>query len=56
MAIKTLERKKDNTLGMLGTLASVAGMATGQPWLSALGAGMQGANSMMNGDRSMQTA
>ena len=46
---------KNNTMGMLGTLASVAGMATVQPWLSALGTGMQGMNAMMNGNSSMQT-
>ena len=46
---------KNNTMGMLGTLASVAGMATGQSWLIALGTGMQGMNAMMNGNSSMQT-
>ncbi len=56
MAIKTLERKKDNTLGMLGTIASMAGAAFGMPWLGALGTGMQGANAMMNGDSRMETA
>ena len=55
MAIKTLERKKDNTLGMLGTLASIGGAVFGVPWLGALGTGLQGYNAMRNGDSSMQT-
>ena len=54
MAVKVVE-KKNNTLGMLGTLASLGGMVTGQPWLGALGTGMQGMNSMMNGDSNIQT-
>ena len=54
MAVKTVE-KKNNTLGMLGTLASIGGAAFGVPWLGALGTGMQGMNSMMNGDSSMKT-
>ena len=54
MAITTV-KQKNNTLGMLGTLAAIGGMATGQPWLSALGTGMRGINAMMNGDSNMET-
>ena len=46
----------NNTLGMLGLLASIGGTAFGMPWLGALGMGMQGINAMMNGDSSMSTA
>lgn len=49
------EKKRNNTLGTLGTLASLGGAITGQPWLSALGIGMSGANAMMNGDASSGT-
>ena len=55
MAVKTVE-KKNNTLGILGTLANIGGTAFGVPWLGALGTGMQGMNAMMNGDSSMGTA
>lgn len=54
MAVTTVQ-KKNNTLGMLGTLASIGGAAFGVPWLGALGTGMQGMNAMMNGNSSMQT-
>ena len=54
MAVKTVE-KKNNTLGILGTLANIGGTAFGVPWLGALGTGMQGMNAMMNGDSSMKT-
>ena len=37
-------------LGGLGALASIGGMLTGQPWLSALGTGLNAANGMMNGN------
>lgn len=37
-------------LGGLGKLAGIAGMATGNPWLGALGMGMGAVNGMMNGD------
>ena len=50
------QKKSNNTLGMLGTIASIGGAAFGVPWLGALGAGMQGLNTMKNGDSSMQTA
>ena len=59
MSVTTVQRpqkKSNSTLSTLGTLASIGGMVTGQPWLSAMGMGMQGANAMMNGDTSMQTA
>ena len=55
MAVQTVQ-KKNNTLGMLGTLASIGGAAFGVPWLGALGTGMQGMNAMKNGDSSMQTS
>ncbi len=54
MAVTTVQ-KKNNTLGMLGTLASIGGAAFGVPWLGALGTGMQGMNAMMNGNSSLQT-
>ena len=54
MALTTV-KKQNNTLGILGTLASIGGAAFGVPWLGALGTGMQGMNSMMNGDSSMKT-
>ena len=37
-------------LGGLGALASIGGVLTGQPWLSALGTGLNAANGMMNGN------
>ena len=36
-------------LGGLGALATIGGALTGQPWLSALGTGLNAANGMMNG-------
>ena len=59
MSVTTVQRpqkKSNSTLSTLGTLASIGGMVTGQPWLSTLGMGMQGANAIMNGDTNMQTA
>ena len=38
-----------NTLGSIGTIASVAGMVTGQPWLTALGQGMNAYGQIRNG-------
>jgi len=35
----TYVTKGSSPLGTLGTLAGIAGMATGNPWLSAIGAG-----------------
>ena len=55
MAVTTV-KKQNNTLGMLGTLASIGGTAFGVPWLGALGTGMQGMNAMMNGDSSATTS
>lgn len=43
-------KSKDNTLGMLGTLANVGGMVTGTPWLTSLGLGLGAMNSMVNGE------
>ena len=37
-------------LGGLGALATIGGALTGQPWLSALGTGLNAANGMMNGN------
>ena len=54
MAVTTVQ-KKNNTLGLLGTLASIGGATFGVPWLGALGTGMQGMNAMMNGNSSLQT-
>lgn len=48
MAVKTVKGR--NTLGTLGSLAAVAGMATGQPWLSTLGMGMGTVGNMINGN------
>ena len=42
--------KGNNTLGTLGTLVSIAGMATGTPWLSTLGMGMGAAGNIINGN------
>ena len=42
--------KGNNTLGTIGTLASIAGMATGTPWLSTLGLGMGAAGNIINGN------
>ena len=50
------QKKSNGILGTLGTIATLGGTLTGQPWLSALGMGMQGANAMMNGDTSTDTA
>lgn len=36
-------------LSNIGNLASLAGMATGQPWLTALGAGAKLTDGMING-------
>ncbi len=55
MAVTTVKRQ-NNTLGILGTLAAIGGMAAGQPWLGALGTGMQGMNAIMNGNSNMSTA
>ncbi|MBR0167336.1 MAG: hypothetical protein IJQ08_01550 [Synergistaceae bacterium] len=41
--------KGNSPLGSLGSIANIAGMATGQPWLSALGMGMNAYNSFSNG-------
>ena len=36
-------------LGGLGTLAQIGGLATGTPWVSALGMGMNAVDGMVNG-------
>ncbi len=41
--------KGSSPLGSLGTLASLGGMVTGQPWLTALGMGMNAYNTYNNG-------
>lgn len=48
MAVKTLERQP-GILSNIGNLVSLAGMATGQPWLTALGAGAKFTDGMING-------
>ena len=48
MAIKVLD-KQPGILSNIGNLASLAGMATGQPWLTALGAGMKATDGLING-------
>ena len=45
----TYVKEKDNTLGALGTLATLAGMATGAGWLTPLGMGLNAMNASMNG-------
>ncbi len=41
--------KGSTPLGSLGTFANIAGLATGQPWLTALGMGMNAYNTYNNG-------
>lgn len=48
MAIKVLD-KQPGILSNIGNLASLAGMATGQPWLTALGAGAKFTDGLING-------
>ena len=48
MAVQVLERRP-GILSNIGNLASLAGMATGQPWLTALGTGAGITDKMMNG-------
>ena len=45
-------KEKNNLLGTLGGLATLAGGLTGQGWLSALGTGLGAINGAMNGDNS----
>ena len=45
-------KEKNNLMGALGGLATLAGAVTGQPWLSTLGAGLGTMNSALNGDNS----
>ena len=49
MAIKVLE-KQPGILSNIGNLASLGGMITGQPWLTALGAGMKATDGLINGN------
>lgn len=51
----TQVQEKNGLLGGLGMLATVAGAATGQPWLSALGTGLSTMNGAMNGGNSGQS-
>ena len=48
MAVKVLE-KQPGILSNIGNLASLAGTVTGQPWLTALGAGMKATDGLING-------
>ena len=41
---------KNNTLGSLGTIASLAGTLTGQPWLTALGTGVNAYDAISAGN------
>ena len=41
--------KGSSPLGSIGSIASLAGMVTGQPWLTALGMGANTATSLFNG-------
>lgn len=54
MAVQVIEpqviKQQSGILGTLGNLASLGGMMTGQPWLTALGTGMSGVDTLMNGD------
>lgn len=43
------QKKGNSFLGTLGTLATLGGMATGIPWLSALGTFSSGADALING-------
>ena len=49
MAVKYVQ-EKNNTLGALGTLAQVAGMATGAGWLIPFGMGLNALDAAANGD------
>ena len=53
MALSILPRqqqqKQNGILGTLGTLASLGGTLTGQPWLTTLGMGMRGLDGVLNG-------
>ena len=53
MAVITAPQSKNNSLGLLGSLAFFGGTLTGQPWLTALGTGMNAANKMINGQGNM---
>lgn len=48
MAIQVLD-KQPGILSNIGNLASLGGMITGQPWLTALGAGMKATDGLING-------
>lgn len=48
MAVKTLDRQP-GILSNIGNLASLGGMITGQPWLTALGASAKFTDGMING-------
>ena len=43
------QQKSSGILGTLGMLATLGGTALGMPWLSTLGMGMSGVDSLMNG-------
>ena len=55
MAVITAPQSKNNSLGLLGSLAFFGGTLTGNPFLTSLGTGMNAANQMINGNNSPQT-
>ena len=55
MAVTVLQNDGMGPLGMLGTLASLGGTAFGAPWLTALGMGMSGADSLTRGKKPTTT-
>ena len=54
MAVQYIQSKGSGILGTLGTLASLGGAVLGMPWLSTLGMGMSGVDSLMNGNSGSQ--
>ncbi len=51
MAVQVVQNNSMGPLGMLGTLGALGGTAFGLPWLTALGMGMSGADSLMKGKK-----
>lgn len=48
MAVQVVENKGSGILGNIGSLATLGGLVTGQPWLTALGTGMSTVDGMIN--------
>lgn len=55
MAVQVIRNDGMGPLGMLGTLGALGGTAFGVPWLTALGMGMSGADSLMRGKKPTTT-